>query len=202
MIGTPKQVLHKVVRPRFMWLIAALALSIQAIAYWQEPFGWQAEQNAIEDTGLAALIFFMASFSCTPLVGIVKRRTQRNISLTAARRWFGLLSATFAALHLALLLSFHYADSPWFTAWLKPMNQVGAAAFLCLTVLALTSFPAVVRLTKLRWWKTLHRLVYAIFFLLFIHVILNPHASIQWTVTCFGGVACLRIIGAINSRIP
>jgi DMSO/TMAO reductase YedYZ heme-binding membrane subunit len=58
----------------------------------------------------------------------------------------------------------------------RPQLRLGVVAGAILAILAATSFTAVVRRLRVRWWKGLHRTAYAAFVLVTAHVALAPHA--------------------------
>ncbi|MBT6488616.1 MAG: hypothetical protein HOK97_02565 [Deltaproteobacteria bacterium] len=161
-------------------------------------FRWQADQGLIHDTGTLALGLFCAALLCTPIRNLLQRLGYDIGSVHKERRLLG-LSATAAAFgHAALVYQIHIGDAPLTGVWFQPYAQAGTAALIILATLALTSFTKPTRLLKIRHWKTLHRLVHIIFFLLLLHVLLGPHAGPSYTLALFAVVASISWIGRLN----
>ena len=156
-------------------LVAAVGLAVIYLRYISLSFEWEAEQLLIRETGILAFTLFSASFLCTPLRQLAKRWGQKTPNLVPWRRSLGLVSALVGCVHVLLTYSLHVGDAPIFGAWFQPYAQAGAAAFLLLMALAATSFSKLNRRIKIQHWKTLHRLVFVIFFLLLLHIVLGPH---------------------------
>jgi sulfoxide reductase heme-binding subunit YedZ len=123
-------------------------------------------QAAQQRTGNVALVLLILSLACTP-ANMLLRLPQ----LLRLRRTLGLYGYLYAAIHLLLFTGIDYGFNfklIWLDTGEKRYILVGAAAFLLLSLLALTSFDAwKVRLGKN--WKRLHRLVYLIDLLVVLH---------------------------------
>lgn len=116
-------------------------------------------QHIEQRTGRAAITLLFLSLSATPLHSLFgwKEPLQR-------RRALGLYAFMYATIHVVIFADLDYGLA-WSlileTVFQKPYILVGAAAFLLLIPLAVTSFDVwKVRLKKN--WKRLHRLVYLI----------------------------------------
>jgi sulfoxide reductase heme-binding subunit YedZ len=74
--------------------------------------------------------------------------------------------------------------------------RAGATAWLILLLLALTSFPALVKRIGLRGWKELHRLAYVALACAVWHALLQPYAAETWILglaaSCLG-IGLLRV---------
>jgi sulfoxide reductase heme-binding subunit YedZ len=123
-------------------------------------------QAAEQHTGKYALVFLMLSLACTPLNTVFGLRQAVSV-----RRSLGLYAFMFAAIHLLIFVGLDYGfnwEFLWADVGTKRYILVGAAAFIILASLALTSF---------RWWqkklgknwKRLHRLVYLAGCLVIVH---------------------------------
>jgi sulfoxide reductase heme-binding subunit YedZ len=108
-------------------------------------------------TGRTALTLVLLSLSCTPLHTLFGWR-----DILRHSRTLGLYAFMVAAIHLSIFLILDYGlnfAQILVDAAIKPFIIVGAAAFLILLLMALTSFD-----TSKVWlgrnWKRLHRLIY------------------------------------------
>ncbi|GBR03354.1 protein-methionine-sulfoxide reductase heme-binding subunit MsrQ [Acetobacter oeni] len=140
-----------------VWMFRAGALGEHPVA--------QAES----DLGLWAFRFLLVTLAITPL------RRYGNINLVRWRRVTGLLAFTYALFHvgffvvvdrkLAAGVIFHDILAHYFIPF-------GVIAFLILSVLAVTSQRASVRVLG-RKWRVLHRGVYVAAFLVAVHYLLS-----------------------------
>lgn len=158
-------------------------------------------QAAQQRTGNIALVLLILSLACTP-ANMLFRLPQ----LLRLRRTLGLYGYLYAAIHLLLFAGLDYGFNfrlIWLDAGEKRYILVGAAAFLLLSLLALTSFDAwKVRLGKN--WKRLHRLVYLIDLLVVLHfgwVVKGDFLRLQGDVIrpLLAGLAVLALLAL---RIP
>lgn len=123
-------------------------------------------QDAERRTGNIALVLLVLSLACTPINTLFRVPVVLKLS-----RPLGLYAYMVAVIHVFIFLGLDYGfDLRLIILDLadKAYILVGLAAFLLLSVLALTSFRWwMVRLGKK--WKRLHRLVYAINLLVVLH---------------------------------
>jgi sulfoxide reductase heme-binding subunit YedZ len=164
---TPLQILMHV----YAWSALARLLFDFAFGYLSP--------NPIQDleqrTGRHAVTLLVLSLLCTPLNTLFgwKEPLKR-------RRAFGLYAFMYAAVHVLIFLDLDYglAWSLIFqSVFEKPYILVGAASFLLLIPLAVTSFDTwKVRLKKN--WKRLHRTVYFIAPLVVLHFAWSKKGSI------------------------
>lgn len=114
-------------------------------------------QAATIRTGRTAIIFLVLSLMITPLNTLFGLR-----QLIPLRRWLGLYTFLYAAVHVSIFIGVDYGfDLTLLQEAIleKPYAFVGAATFLILLPLALTSTKGWMRRLK-KNWKRLHRLVY------------------------------------------
>jgi sulfoxide reductase heme-binding subunit YedZ len=123
-------------------------------------------QHIEQRTGRAALSLLFLSLAATPLNSLFgwKEPLQR-------RRTLGLYAFMYAVIHIIIFAGLDYGLA-WSlileTVFQKPYILVGAAAFLLLVPLAITSFDIwKIRLKKN--WKRLHQLIYFIAPLVVLH---------------------------------
>jgi sulfoxide reductase heme-binding subunit YedZ len=114
--------------------------------------------EALNQFGLLALIFLIASLAATPLKLWLGVRWPLRV-----RRMLGLLSFFYASLHLLTYVLLDRAGQ-WQTLLedlgKRPFVTVGFLAWLLLLPLAITSTDASVKRLGFRTWKLLHRLAY------------------------------------------
>jgi sulfoxide reductase heme-binding subunit YedZ len=109
-------------------------------------------------TGIWALRLLVATLAVTPL-----RRLTGWHDLVRVRRMLGLLAFFYASLHVSVLVVFdHFFDLVAILEDVieRPFITAGAAAFLCLVPLAVTSTSGWIRRLGGRRWQRLHRLIY------------------------------------------
>ncbi len=123
-------------------------------------------QHIIHFTGLGALNALLATLLISPLA-----KTFKWGILMQTRRLVGLYVFAYASLHIAAFFSLDllFAWELFFNEVVKrPYILVGAAAYLIVSALALTSFKALMRKMGRRW-QTLHNGVYLVAILAPIH---------------------------------
>ncbi|MET0285227.1 MAG: protein-methionine-sulfoxide reductase heme-binding subunit MsrQ [Polyangiales bacterium] len=137
------------------------SLAPLAIIVWRASMGTLAANpiaEALNQFGLLALIFLVASLSPTPLKLWFGLKWPLRV-----RRMLGLLSFFYASLHL---LTYALLDlgGEWRTfledLGKRPFVTVGFLAWLMLLPLAITSTNASVKRLGFTSWKLLHRLAY------------------------------------------
>ncbi len=124
----------------------------------QGELGANPVNSALHTTGLLSLLFLLFTLTVTPL----RRLTGWN-SLIGIRRSLGLLSFFYACIHVAIYVSLDRELSVTSTIeelLTRQYLQVGLAALLTMTPLALTSTSAMVARLGASRWKMLHRLAY------------------------------------------
>jgi len=115
--------------------------------------------QALNELGLTALVFLVASLACTPAKILFGWTWPLRI-----RRMLGVYAAVYASLHV---LTYGVLDQglDWAAITKDVLERkfifVGAATFVLLVPLALTSTNGAVRRLGFARWKRLHRLAYA-----------------------------------------
>jgi sulfoxide reductase heme-binding subunit YedZ len=159
------------------WLVPAIvtgaAAPIAAIAWGfaHGTLGANPVAEALNELGLLALVFLVASLGCTPLNVLTGWKWPIR-----ARKTLGLYGFVYAALHLltyagldqALNLAAIGADIAK-----RPFILVGFVAFLILVPLAITSTAKMLKRLGFARWKRLHRLAYVAAILGVIHFFLR-----------------------------
>ena len=132
---------------------------------------------AMNELGLTALVFLVASLACTPLREIFDWPWAVGL-----RRILGLFAFFYALLHFATYaLLDQRLNLPAILADVtkRPFIILGFAAFVILIPLAATSTAAAVRRLGFVRWKRLHRLAYAAGALAVIHFVLRVKADVR-----------------------
>ena len=133
-------------------------LAVLAIRASRGSLGADPIAEGLNQLGLAALIFLVASLACTPAKPLFGWTWPVRI-----RRQLGLFAFFYAALHVATYAGLD--QSLDFRAILADVAKrkfifAGFAAFVCLVPLAWTSTQGSVRRLGFVRWKRLHRLAY------------------------------------------
>lgn len=142
-------------------------------------------------TGKTALILLLLSLAITP----VKTITGWN-AILPLRKLLGLYSALYATVHFSIFVGLDY-----FFSWElisqavaeKPFVMMGFAAFLILTVLAVTSTAGWKRRLKKRW-KPLHRAVYFAGIFVVVHFLWSVKSDIREPVLYAGVLTILLLL--------
>ncbi len=140
---------------RLAWLAATNGLGANPVEFIERGLG------------TATLVLLLLTLSVSPL-----RWLTGWAWLLRLRRMLGLFTFFYATLHVATYVWLdHWFD--WAAVWLdivkRPYLTFGAAAFVLLIPLALTSTNAWVKRLGGRNWQRLHRLVYLIAVLAILH---------------------------------
>jgi sulfoxide reductase heme-binding subunit YedZ len=176
--------------------LAAILIRARTGALGADPIA-----EALNQLGLVALIFLVASLACSPLKTVVGWNWPIRI-----RRELGLFAFFYALLHVSTYTGLDQSFD--FRAIFEDVTQrkfifVGFAAFVLLVPLAVTSTDRAVRRLGFVRWKRLHRLAYvagvlgAIHFLLRVKVISTEPFSYAATVA---GLLLVRFVTLKHSR--
>lgn len=142
-----------------------LPLIVLLLDLWRDTLTANPIQAIEQRTGYTALVFLTLSLACTPLAWWGWKE------LLQRRKALGLYGFLYAALHVTVFIAVDYGldlNALIRDVGTKQYILVGAAAFLLLVPLAVTSFEYwMKRLGKN--WKRLHRLVYLILPLIVLH---------------------------------
>lgn len=131
-------------------------------------------ETLLHQTGTWGLILLLVTLSVTP----IRRITGWN-RLVKLRRLLGLFAYFYAALHVGVYLVLDQGLAPAFIledVAERPYVTAGAAAFLILSLLALTSTRGWIRRLGRRWQR-LHRLVYLAGALVVLHFLWQVKAD-------------------------
>jgi nitrite reductase/ring-hydroxylating ferredoxin subunit/DMSO/TMAO reductase YedYZ heme-binding membrane subunit len=161
--------------------------------------------------------FLMLSFVLC--IGPLARLDSRFLPLLYNRRHFGVLTCTVAGGHVAAVLGWYFnysatspiagllgADTSYGQLHGFPFVPFGIAAFLILLVLAATSHDFWLAFLTPPIWKTLHRLIYAAYALVAIHLALGQMQDARnpfFPVVAFGAFATvsgLHFAAALRTR--
>ena len=176
-------------------LFPLLALAIRAT---RGQLGANPIATGLNQLGLIALVFLIASLVCTPIKIISGWTWPIRI-----RRMLGLFAFFYACLHVATYTGIDQGFD-W-RAILADVTKrkfifVGFSAFVLLIPLATTSTNAMVRRIGFARWKLLHRLVYASAILGVIHFIWRVKKDVTEPVTygvVLGVLFAVRILDAL-----
>ncbi|AUH33148.1 sulfite oxidase heme-binding subunit YedZ [Paracoccus tegillarcae] len=149
-----------------VWLGAAIPLALLVWDTLTGGLGVEPVRDIEHRLGRTALYFLIATLAVTPLMRITR------ISLLRFRRALGLISFTYAALHVASWISMEmgFLWGQMLTDVIKrPYLIFGMSAFVMLFALAVTSNDSSIRRLGAAGWRRLHRLVYPAVLLASIH---------------------------------
>lgn len=140
-----------------VWLAGAIPLGLLIADTMTGQLGIDPVRDIEHRLGRTALYLLAASLAATPLLRYAR------INVIRLRRALGLLSFSYALLHLAAWIVFDMG-----LLWSQIVKDVvkrpylvfGMLAFTILLLLALTSNAASIRRMGGAGWRTLHRLVY------------------------------------------
>jgi methionine sulfoxide reductase heme-binding subunit len=153
--------------------------------------------NPIQDvtlrTGKTALVLLVLSLACTPINSLFGLR-----QVIPLRKWLGLYSFFYASGHVFIFIGLDYGFNPGYIYEAiieKRYALAGAAAFLLLLPLAITSTRGwMKRLGKK--WKKLHRLVYVAGLMAVIHYVWLVKSDIRVPLL-YAGIVVLLLIGRL-----
>jgi sulfoxide reductase heme-binding subunit YedZ len=190
------------------WLLPAI-LTGAAVPLWtlgsglfQGTLGANPVAEALNELGLLALVFLVASLAATPL----KTLTGWNWPIRI-RKTLGLLAFFYASLHLVTyagvdqLLDLRAIGQDIVK---RPFILVGFVAFLILVPLAVTSTASMLKRLGFARWKALHRLAYAAAVLGVVHFFLRVKKDLREPAV-YGAILALlfavRLGAAIRERL-
>lgn len=184
-----------------VFLAACVAPVLWLYQAWIFALGPDPGKALVENFGLGALILLLITLAMTPL-----QKLSGWPFWIVVRRQLGLWCFAYVALHMTMYTLFVLGlDFGQLGVELvkRPYIIVGALAFLCLLVLAVTSNRYSQRRLGARW-KKLHRLVYVILGLGLLHMFWIVRADLkEWALYAAIGVGLLLLrIPVIARRIP
>lgn len=177
-----------------VWLLGLSPLLWTGFSFATDDLGANPIETVLHWAGRSALIFLLAGLAITPL----RRLTGWNQTIKV-RRLVGLFAFFYAFLHLSIYLGL---DQGFAWSFIledvveRPFITVGAAAFLLLVPLALTSTKGWIRRLGKRWQR-LHRLVYPAAVLGVLHFYWKVKADTFWPL-----VAASILAGLLLIRVP
>lgn len=167
-----------------------LPLIIMIVAWSTGNLTFNPVQAATIRSGRTAIIFLILSLAITPMNTLFGLR-----QLIPLRRWMGLYAFLYAAVHVSIFTGVDYGfDLALLREAIleKPYAFIGAATFLILLPLALTSTKGWMRRLKKNWTR-LHRLVYLAGPLATIHYAWAQKADIRIPIAA--GILILILLG-------
>ena len=185
-------------------ILVAIVLAFVFAMAASEDYALTRELTLIRGTGYAALAALVLALAMTPAIALARRvnaLAPASALFPALRRSYGLCAAGLGALHATAVLLTYLRDVPM-VVFERPFFRSGLLALLVLGLLALTSFPRVVGLLRLRLWRHLHRLAYVAAALVFHHLLLSPFAPRRVAFAIFAGVLVLFALRALPRRAP
>ena len=156
LVFAERKMRNRILKP-IVFAVALIPLVRLVVLGYLGELGANPIEMITHQTGLWTLILLLLTLTITPL-----RRLTGQLWLIQYRRMLGLFAFFYAVLHL---ITYVWLDQFFnFQAMLKdvgkrPFITMGAAAFLLLVPLALTSTKGAIRRLGRRW-QQLHRLVY------------------------------------------
>ena len=154
----------------------------------------------INELGLAALIFLVASLACTPLRWVFGWTWTVRV-----RRELGLFAFFYAVLHFLMYLTDQTFDLGIILEdiALRPFITVGFLALVLMVPLALTSTAESVRKLGFRRWQKLHYLAYVAGILAIVHFIWRVKIDVTQPVvygTVLGVLLLVRVAFWLRKR--
>lgn len=154
-------------------LLASVPLLVLVVNIVGQSLGPDPGQEVTESLGLAALQLLIATLCMTPL-----KRWSGWGGWIRVRRMLGLFAFFYAVLHVFAFLQFILGWSDlWTTFTKRPYILAGALSFLMLVPLALTSTKGMMRRLG-KSWKSLHKLVYPIVAIAWVHFIWQARSDV------------------------
>lgn len=158
---------------------------------------------------MLAILYWYFALVISPIGYVIGKQRMKHLEF--ARRAIGVSAAYFAVLHASVAL---WGQMGGFSElmFLPPLFQwslvAGALALLVLLVMAATSFNKVVSFMTFKRWKLLHRLTYAAWILVVLHVwTIGTHlayTNVQWAafvaLILLCGLELYRSIKLLNEK--
>src|SRR5690554_2030145 len=171
--------------------VALIPLAVLIRSVMVGDLGPDPGQVITESLGIAAFQLLLATLLLTPL-----KKFSGWSGWLRYRRMLGLFAFFYAVLHLLafLQLILGWGDL-WATFTKRPYIIAGAAAFLAMVPLAITSTRGMMKRTG-RWWKPLHRLIYPAAILAWVHFLWQARSDITEMVVYAVILAGLLVVRA------
>jgi sulfoxide reductase heme-binding subunit YedZ len=152
--------------------------------------------TALNQLGLLALVFLLASLTCTPLKALLGWTWPIRI-----RRMLGLFAFFYASVHFLTYAAIDQVlnlRAIFDDVTKRPFIMVGFAALVLLIPLALTSTDGMVRRLGFVRWKRLHRLVYLTAGLGIVHFIWRVKKDLSQPLTYAAWLAILLGVRVVD----
>lgn len=175
------------------WAAAAVAISVFLRGEHDAYTLAVARTRGFGDLAFGALC---GALCVTPLARLLG--PARWPGASRVRRALGLAACAAAVPHAVLALSSW--PSSLLALWNEPSLRAGITSLLVLLLLALTSFPALVRRAGLRGWKELHRLAYVALACAVWHAVMQPYAAEAWILGLAAGCLGLGVLRLLPKR--
>ncbi len=148
-----------------MWTLGIIPIVYIIYAAETGQYGVDAGKAVVHSAGNVAVYFYITSLLATPMLRIFKSRL-----LMLNRRALGLWTLFYSVVHLSFYLLFLLPSFAglWEDIIKRPYITIGFLALLVLILLGITSTKSWQRRLK-RNWNRLHKMTYAIGFLIVIH---------------------------------
>ncbi|HZH04914.1 MAG TPA: protein-methionine-sulfoxide reductase heme-binding subunit MsrQ [Myxococcaceae bacterium] len=160
-----------------LWLGSLVPAAALGVAAFRGTLGANAVERALNQLGLLALTFLVASLACTPLNSVLGWKWPVRV-----RRMVGLFAFFYAVLHFSVYVGLDQGFDLtvlWEDVTQRKFIAVGFAALVLMVPLALTSTNAMVRRLGYPRWKRLHRLAYASGVLAAVHFLWRVKADLS-----------------------
>jgi sulfoxide reductase heme-binding subunit YedZ len=179
----------------------AVPIAALALRAYRGTLGANPIAEALNQLGLCALIFLVASLACTPLKTLGGWTWPIRI-----RKTLGVYAFVYAALHFvtyAALDQVYDLKAILEDITKRPFIMVGFAAFVILIPLAATSTSGMLKKLGAARWKQLHRLAYLAGILGAVHFVLRVKKDVTEPAiyaAILGVLFLVRIVAAIRER--
>jgi sulfoxide reductase heme-binding subunit YedZ len=180
---------------------ALVPLAVLTVGLARGTLGANAIAEVLNELGLLALIFLIASLACTPLQSVSGWKWPVRI-----RKTLGLYAFFYAALHFCVYAGLdQFLDFKAIFADItkRPFILVGFTALLLLIPLAITSTAGMLKRLGFARWKRLHRLAYVAGTLGVVHFVLRVKKDLTEPAVygaVLGVLLATRILVAAVSR--
>jgi sulfoxide reductase heme-binding subunit YedZ len=190
----------KTMRARAARLVAGLSLLGAALVVLAASrSSWRPERELLfaRGSGWLACAMLLLALAVTAVDRVFRPRWP--LPAPVLRRALGMGAAWLACVH-ALIALIGRLQGKWHVVLESAQLIAGLTALAVLVLLLLTSFDAVIRASKLRAWKELHRLAYAAALLVAQHVLLGPFASRRLALGLLLAIAALLALRLLPRR--
>lgn len=194
---------------RFWILALAVTTSVNIAGFiqLQIPAGSLQTIRIEQVFGFVSLFLLYAAIVISPLTKVFPRLPGKD-AIIHARRAIGVSAFYYAALHIYITFFDQlngFTGIGYYDATYGWSILLGLFAFGILFMMAITSFDRVVAKLSYKYWKRMHRVVYAASFALLAHVILiGPHFDDGVTilgVVVYGLALILIVLEVLRIRI-